>query len=180
MAFPPLRYSDHIVSKFSLTILKTQKRRQLLIPLLMSIFVLTGTVLRRYHLSDVPREGIFKPGSSVDVTKFCEWSQISINRYIPHHNYQIKLHSSAWYSTVFTDVKVHINHFFCFHKQNKSFPSKVKFRQASNCYKRRLEAAKFAYLNKTKTPITSQKLSLRDFCKLLLLLKIANNYTSFI
>ena len=72
MAFPPLRYSDHIVSKFSLTFLQTQKGRQLLIPLLMSIFVLTGTVLGRYHLSDVPREGIFKPGSSVDVTKFCE------------------------------------------------------------------------------------------------------------
>ena len=36
-------------------------------------------------------------------------------------------------------------------------------RQASNCCKRVLEAAKLAYANKTKEFITSQKLGSRDF-----------------
>ena len=41
--------------------------------------------------------------------------------------------------------------------------SKVKFRQASNCCKRVLEAAKLTYANKTKESITSQKLGSCDF-----------------
>ena len=45
----------------------------------------------------------------------------------------------------------------------KSSDSKIKFRQASNCCKRVLEAAKLAYANKTKEFITSQKLGSCDF-----------------
>ena len=41
------------------------------------------------------------------------------------------------------------NHFFL-HKQNKSSESKGKFRQASNCCRRVLKAAKHAYTNKTR------------------------------
>ena len=47
--------------------------------------------------------------------------------------------------------------------QNKSSESEVKFREASNCCKRVLEAAKLAYANKTKESITSQRLGTRDF-----------------
>ena len=42
----------------------------------------------------------------------------------------------------------------------------MKFRQASNCYKRVLETAKLAYTNKTKESITSQKLGSRDFWRI--------------
>ena len=42
----------------------------------------------------------------------------------------------------------------------------LKFRQASNRCKRVLEAAKLAYANKTKEPITSQKLGSRDFWRI--------------
>ena len=49
------------------------------------------------------------------------------------------------------------------YQQNKSSESKVKFRQASNCCKRVLEAAKLAYATKTKESITSQKLGSQDF-----------------
>ena len=48
-------------------------------------------------------------------------------------------------------------------QQNKSSESKLKFRQASNCCKRVLEATKLAYPNKTKEFITSQKLGCQDF-----------------
>ena len=52
------------------------------------------------------------------------------------------------------------------YQREKSSDSKVKFRQASNCYKRVLEAAKLADANKTKEPITSQKLGSRDFWRI--------------
>ena len=55
---------------------------------------------------------------------------------------------------------------FCLYQQNKSSESKVKFRQASNCCKSVLEAAKLAYANKTKESITSQKLGSRDFWRI--------------
>ena len=55
---------------------------------------------------------------------------------------------------------------FCLYQKDKSSNSKVKFRQASNCCKRVLEAAKLAYANKTKESITSQKLGSRDFWRI--------------
>ena len=69
-------------------------------------------------------------------------------------------------SMVFNSI-VHRNHFFRLYQREKS-DSKVKFRQASNCCKRVLEAAKLAYANKTKEFITSQKLGSCDFCMVLL------------
>ena len=64
---------------------------------------------------------------------------------------------------------VHRNHFFCLYQKVKSSEFKAKLRQASNCCKRVLEAAKLTYANKTKESITSQKLGSRDF------LQIANS-----
>ena len=52
-----------------------------------------------------------------------------------------------------------------YHK-DKSSESKVKLRQVSNCYKRVLEAATLAYVNKTKESITSQKLGSWDFSRI--------------
>ena len=49
------------------------------------------------------------------------------------------------------------------YEKDKSSASKVKFRQASNCCKRVLSAAKLAYANKTKESIASQKLGCHDF-----------------
>ena len=49
------------------------------------------------------------------------------------------------------------------YQKDKSFESIVKFRQASNYYKRVLKAAKLAYVNKTKESISSMKLGSQDF-----------------
>ena len=49
------------------------------------------------------------------------------------------------------------------HGKDRSSASKVNFRQASNWWKRFLEASKRAYGNKTKQSITSQKCGSRDF-----------------
>ena len=106
---------------------------------------------------------IFKLSASAAASEFCEWVQVGIDVYIPHRKYQVKPHSSPWFSAAFAAAIVHRNHFFRLYQQNKSFESKVKFRQASNRCKRVLEAAKLAYGTKTKESITSQKLGSRDF-----------------
>ena len=113
------------------------------------------------HLRDVPWEDIFKLNVSAASTEFCEWIQVGIGVYTPHHKYWVK--PSPWFSAACGAVIVHRNHLFHLYQQNKSSESKVKFSQASNPCKRALEAAKLAYATKTKEPITSQKLDFRDF-----------------
>ena len=51
------------------------------------------------HLRDVLWEDIFKLGTSAAAaSEFCEWVQIGIDVYIPHIKYQVKTHSSPWFS----------------------------------------------------------------------------------
>ena len=94
------------------------------------------------HLRDVPWEDIFKLTASATTSEFCEWVQVGIDVYIPHHKYQVKPHSSPWFSAACAAAIVQRNHFFCLYQQNKSSEYKVKFRPASNHCKRVLEAAK--------------------------------------
>ena len=63
--------------------------------------------------------------------------------YIPQRKYQVKPHSSAWFSAACAAAIVHRYHFFCLYQKDKSSASKVKFRQASNCCKRVLKQSCF-------------------------------------
>ena len=127
------------------------------------------------HLRDVPWEDIFKLCASAAASEFCEWVQVGIDVYIPHRKYQVKPHSSPWFSAACAAAIVHRNHFFHLYQQNKSSESKVKFRQASNCCKRVLEAAKLAYASKTNSPSLPKNLALRTFGKLPIVLSTKVN-----
>ena len=113
-------------------------------------------------MRDVPWEDILKLGASAAASEFCERVQVGIDVYIPHRKYQVKPHSSPRFSAACAAAIAHRNHFFRLYQKDKS-ASKVKFREASNHFKRVLEAVKLAYANKTKEPITSQKLGSCDF-----------------
>ena len=117
-------------------------------------------------MRDVSWEDIFKLVVSATASEFCQWVQVGIDGYIPHRKYQVKSHSSPWFSAACAAAIVHRNHFFHLYQREKSSGSKVKFRQASNHCKRVLEAAKLAYANKTKESITSQKLGSCDFWRI--------------
>ena len=119
----------------------------------------------RDHFRDVPWEDIFNIGASAASSEFCEWVQVRIDVYVPQRKYQVKPHSSPWFSAACAATMVHRNHFFWLHQREKS-DSKVKFRQASNRCKRVLEAAKLAYANKTKESITFQNPGSRDFWRI--------------
>ena len=110
------------------------------------------------HLRYVPWEDIFKLSASLVTSEFCEWVEVGIDVYISHRKCQVKPHSSPWFSAVCAAAIVHRNHFFRLHQKDNPSESKVRLRQASNCCKKVLEAAKLAYANKTKESITCQKL----------------------
>ena len=117
-------------------------------------------------MRDVPWDDIFKFSASTAASEFCEWVQVGIDVCIPHHKYQVKPHSSPWFPATCAAAIVHRNHFFCLYQQNKSSESKVKFRQAINCCRKILEAAKLTYVTKTKDSITSQKLGSQNFWRI--------------
>ena len=169
IAFPALGNSDHVVVSVSINFpikLKT------------GCFVSSRSLRVAYdysradwddlrdHLRDVPWEDIFKLSASATATKFCEWVQFGTDVYIPHRKYQVKPHSSPWFSVACaTALFIEIN-FFIWYQQNKFSESKVRFRQASNYCKRVIEAAKLAYGTKTKESITYQKLDSQDFWRI--------------
>ena len=156
MAFLPLGNSDHVFVSVSIDFPSNLKRYALFHCITYDYSRADWDGLRD-HLRDVPWEDIFV------ASEFCEWFQVGIDVYISNHKYQVKSHSSPWFSAAFVAATVHRNHFFHLYQQNKSSEFKVKFQQASNRWKTVLEAAKLAYANETKEPITSQKFGSRNF-----------------
>ena len=165
MAFPPFGNSDHVVVSVSIDFPINSKQDSQFHRVAYD-YSRTDWDGLRDHLRDIPWENIFKLGASTAAGEFCEWVQVGIDVYIPHRKYQVKPHSSPWFSAACAAAIVHRNRFFRLYEQNKSSESKVKFRQASNRCKRVREAAKLAYATKTKESITSQKLGSRDFWRI--------------
>ena len=97
MAFPPLGNSDHVDAPFHH------------IGCDYSCVDWDGL---SDHLRDVRWEDIFKLGASAAASKFCEWVQVGIDVYIPHRKYQVKPHSSPWFSAACVAAIVPRNHFF--------------------------------------------------------------------
>ena len=156
MTFPPLGNSDHIVVSVSIDFPSNSQWDAPFHCIAYDYSHADWDGLRD-HLRDVPWEDIFKLGASAAASEFCEWVQVGIDVYIPHRKYQVKPHSSLWFSAACVAAIVHRNHFFHLYQNDKSSDSKVKFRQASNRCRRVLEAVKLAYANNIKESITSEK-----------------------
>ena len=77
------------------------------------------------HLRYVPWENIFKLHASAAASEFCELVQVGIEIYIPHRKYQVKSHSSPWFSVACAAAIVHRNDFFYLHQKNKPSACKV-------------------------------------------------------
>ena len=71
-------------------------------------------------LRDVQWQNIFKLSASAAASEFCEWVQVGIDVYIPHRKYQVKPHSSPWFSAACAAAIAHRNHFFRLYQKNKS------------------------------------------------------------
>ena len=165
MVFPPLGNSDHVFVSVSIDF-PTNSQQDAPFHRIVYDYSRADWDDLRDHLRDVPWKHIFKLSAYAAASEFCEWVQVGIDVYIPHRKYQVKPHSSLWFSAACAAAIVHRNHFFRLYQREKSSDSKVKFRQASNGCKRVLDGAKLAYANKTKKSITSQKRGSRDFWRI--------------
>ena len=96
-AFSPLGNSDHDVVSVSIDFLSNSKRDA---PFHCIAYARSRTNRDglRDFLTDVPWEDFFKLSASTVVSEFCEWIQVAIDVYIPHHKYQVNPHSSPWFS----------------------------------------------------------------------------------
>ena len=131
MALPSMGNSDHVVVSVSIDVPANSHRDASFHPIAYDYSHADWDGLWD-HLRDVPWEDIFQLGASAAASEFCEWIQVRIDVYIPHRKYQVKPHSSPWFSAACTAAIVHRNHFFHLYPKDKSSDSKVKFRQASN------------------------------------------------
>ena len=112
-------------------------------------------------MRDVPWEDTFKRGVSAAASEFCEWVQVRTDVYIPHREYQVKPHSSPWFSAACTAAIVHRNQFFRLYRKDESSDSKVKFRlQAS--YRLLIKVANLHMLIQQES-ITTPKRSSQNF-----------------
>ena len=125
MAFPPLGNSDHIVVSVSIDFPINSKQDTPFHRVAYDYSLADWDGLRD-HLRDVPWEDIFKLGASTAASEFCEWVQVEIDVYIPHCKYQVKSHSSPWFSAACAAAIVLRNHFLRLYQQNKSSKSKVQ------------------------------------------------------
>ena len=112
MTSSPVGSSDHVVVSVSIDFPSNSKRDA---PFHRIAYDYSRADLDclRDRLRDALWVDIFKLGASAAGTEFCEWVQVGIYVYIPHHKYQVKLHSPPWFSAACAAAITHRNHFFC-------------------------------------------------------------------
>ena len=111
MAFPPLGNSDHVVLSVS-NDFPTNSQWITSFPCIAYDYSCADWDAFCDHLRDVPWKDIFKFGASAAASEFCEWVQVGTDVYISHRKYQVKPHSSPWFSAACAAAIVHRNHFF--------------------------------------------------------------------
>ena len=109
MAFPLLGNSDHVVVSVSIDF-PTNLQRDVPFHGITYDYSCADWDGLCDHLRDVPWEDIFKLGASAAASEFCEWVQVGTDVYIPHRKYQVKPHSSPWFSAACAAAIVHRNH----------------------------------------------------------------------
>ena len=111
MAFPPLGISDHVIVSVSIDFLINSKQDAPFHRIVYDYSCADWDGLCDY-LRGVPWEDIIKLSASVAASEFCEWVQVGLDVYIPHYKYQVKPHSSPWFSAAYTVAINDRNHFF--------------------------------------------------------------------
>ena len=116
MAFSRLGSSDHVVVSVSIDF-PTNSQQDVPFHRIDYDYCRADWYGLRDHLRNVPREDIFKLGASAAASEFFEWFQVGIDVYIPHRKYQVKPHSSPWFSAACAAAIVYRNH-FCTKEKN--------------------------------------------------------------
>ena len=116
VAFPPFGNSDHVVVSVSIDVPSYSQQDAQFHRIAYDYSRAEGL---HDHLRDVPWEDTFKRGVSAAASEFCEWVQVGTDVYIPHRKYQVKPHSSPWFSAACTAAIVHRNQFFRLYRKDE-------------------------------------------------------------
>ena len=111
MAFPPLGNSDHVVVSVFIDFPSNSQWDSPFHCIAYDCSCADCDGLHD-HLRDVPWEAIFKLGASAAASESSGWIQVGIKVFIRHRIYQIKPHSSPWFSAACATAIVHRNYFF--------------------------------------------------------------------
>ena len=113
MTLPPLGNSDHVVVSVSIDF-PTNSQQDVPLHRIAYDYSCVDWDGLHDHLRDVPWEHIFKLGASATASEFCEWVQVGIDVYIPYRKYQVKPHSSPWFSAACAAaIVIEITFFLC-------------------------------------------------------------------
>ena len=116
--FPPLGNSDHLVVSVSIDFSTNSKQDA---PFHRVVYDYFCADLDGFcdHLSNVPWEDSFKLSASTAASEFCEWVQVGIDVYIPHHKYQANLtHLHGFQQLVLLLMLIEISFFVCTNQIN--------------------------------------------------------------
>ena len=118
MAFPPLGNSDHVVVSVSMDFSINPKQGATFYHVAYDYSHADWDGLD--HLRDILWEDIFKLSASAAASELCEWVQVGIDVYIPCCKYQLKPHSSPWFSAACAATIVHriLVEFVCINRIN--------------------------------------------------------------
>ena len=95
-----------------------------------------------------------------------EWVEIGIDCYIPHKRFQLKPHSSAWFTPSCATTISHYNHYFHQYHRNVTPKNKKLFCDSRNHCKKVLKDARFDYAKATRRSVASQLNGSCDFWRI--------------
>ena len=105
-ASPPVEHFDHIFVSVSIDFPSNSKGP----PYIACYYSCADWDGPRHHLKDTSSEDIFTLEASA-ASELCKWIQADFDVYIPHGRYQVKPHSSSWFSAGCAVAIAHRNHF---------------------------------------------------------------------
>ena len=120
----------------------------------------------RDFLRDDPWDNIFSLSADDSVFEVNSWLQAGMDAFISWQRFQVKPHSSPWFSPACAAAISHRNYYFHLYHRNCSPDNKRLFNVARNRCKKVLNDTKTRYSEAIKSRISSQKLGSRDFWKI--------------
>ena len=162
---PPLGKSDHVVVGVDVNYLVKANNEH---PYHRTVYSYNKADWDGFRdlLRNVPWGNIFKHYVTYAAKEISEWIGTGIDCFIPHRKFQLKPHSSPWFTPSCAAAIAHRNHFFHQYHRNMSAENKKLFRDSRNHCKRVLEEAKSNYAEATRCSIASQRIGSRDFWRI--------------
>jgi len=118
-------------------------------------------------LRDVPWNKIFQKNVSAAASEVISWLEAGIDAFVPKRKYQVKPHSSPWFSPACSAAIAHRNHYYHAYQRDNSLENHRLFIRARNCCKSVIRQAKSDYAGRVHERIASQRVGSRDFWRII-------------